>query len=101
MEGSRSVDSLFLSLSSLRRLFPPELAKGSTVPLSSDLIFVINLLMAQHDNMQLDTLNLVVLVVLLLGSIAFFTKRTTYWAVARDAYGSSPPATNGYQNMPT
>lgn len=43
---------------------------------------------------QLNTLNLLVLVVLLVGSIAYFTKGT-YWAVAKDPYASSSPAMNG------
>lgn len=37
---------------------------------------------------QLDTLDLVVLVALLVGSIAYFTKGT-YWAVPKDPYASS------------
>ena len=43
---------------------------------------------------QLDTLDLVVLVVLLVGSVAYFTKGT-YWAVAKDPYASSATAMNG------
>ncbi|EAW06773.1 NADPH--hemoprotein reductase cprA [Aspergillus clavatus NRRL 1] len=43
---------------------------------------------------QLDTLDLVVLAVLLVGSVAYFTKGT-YWAVAKDPYATSGPATNG------
>ncbi|KAJ9669599.1 hypothetical protein H2201_000466 [Coniosporium apollinis] len=43
---------------------------------------------------QLDTLDLVVLAVLLLGTIAYFTKGT-YWAVAKDPYGDSLAHTNG------
>ncbi|KAJ5674430.1 uncharacterized protein N7477_004364 [Penicillium maclennaniae] len=45
---------------------------------------------------QLDTLDLVVLVALLVGSVAYFTKGT-YWAVAKDPYASSSTttATNG------
>ncbi|KAJ6164696.1 NADPH cytochrome reductase [Penicillium chermesinum] len=39
---------------------------------------------------QLDTLDLVVLVALLVGSIAYFTKGT-YWAVPKDPYASSAP----------
>lgn len=41
---------------------------------------------------QVDTLDLVVLVVLLLGSVAYFTKGT-YWAVPKDPYATS--ALNG------
>lgn len=37
---------------------------------------------------QLDTLDIVVLVVLLLGTVAYFTKGT-YWAVQKDPYASS------------
>lgn len=43
---------------------------------------------------QLDTLDLVVLVALLVGSIAYFTKGT-YWAVPKDSYASSATAMNG------
>ncbi|RMJ26476.1 hypothetical protein PHISP_02627 [Aspergillus sp. HF37] len=43
---------------------------------------------------ELDTLDLVVLVALLVGSIAYFTKGT-YWAVPKDPYASSAPAANG------
>ncbi|KAL4963607.1 NADPH--hemoprotein reductase cprA [Aspergillus stella-maris] len=43
---------------------------------------------------QLDTLDVVVLAVLLAGSIAYFTKGTL-WAVAKDPYASSSPAMNG------
>ncbi|KAK5117315.1 hypothetical protein LTR62_005932 [Meristemomyces frigidus] len=41
---------------------------------------------------QLDTLDIVVLVVLLLGTVAYFTKGT-YWAVQKDPYAST--LTNG------
>ncbi|EHY53060.1 hypothetical protein HRR83_006098 [Exophiala dermatitidis] len=41
---------------------------------------------------QVDTLDIIVLVVLLLGSIAYFTKGT-YWGVAKDPYATS--ALNG------
>ncbi|KIW11895.1 NADPH-cytochrome P450 reductase [Exophiala spinifera] len=41
---------------------------------------------------QVDTLDIIVLVVLLLGSIAYFTKGT-YWGVAKDPYATS--AMNG------
>jgi NADPH-ferrihemoprotein reductase len=40
---------------------------------------------------QLDTLDLVVLAALLVGTVAYFTKGT-YWAVNADPYGSSLPA---------
>lgn len=43
---------------------------------------------------QLDTLDLVVLVALLVGSIAYFTKGI-YWAVPKDSYASSATAMNG------
>ncbi|OJJ44983.1 hypothetical protein ASPZODRAFT_70355 [Penicilliopsis zonata CBS 506.65] len=43
---------------------------------------------------QLDTLDLVVLAVLLVGSVAYFTKGS-YWAVAKDPYASSTTAVNG------
>ncbi|KAJ5330422.1 hypothetical protein N7476_000205 [Penicillium atrosanguineum] len=43
---------------------------------------------------QLDTLDLVVLVALLVGSVAYFTKGT-YWAVAKDPYAASASAMNG------
>ncbi|GLI79006.1 hypothetical protein PoHVEF18_007328 [Penicillium ochrochloron] len=43
---------------------------------------------------QLDTLDLVVLVALLVGSVAYFTKGT-YWAVPKDPYASSATALNG------
>lgn len=46
---------------------------------------------------QLDTLDLLVLVALLVGSVAYFTKGT-YWAVPKDPYNSSSSAataTNG------
>jgi NADPH-ferrihemoprotein reductase len=43
---------------------------------------------------QLDTLDLLVLVALLVGSVAYFTKGT-YWAVPKDPYASSATATNG------
>lgn len=46
---------------------------------------------------ELDTLDLIVLVALLVGSIAYFTKGT-YWAVAKDPYASSIPAANGSAN---
>lgn len=50
---------------------------------------------------QLDTLDIVVLLVLLVGSIAYFTKGT-YWAVARDPYASSsagPSKSGGSRNV--
>ncbi|KAJ5488487.1 NADPH--cytochrome reductase [Penicillium diatomitis] len=43
---------------------------------------------------QLDTLDLIVLVALLVGSVAYFTKGT-YWAVPKDPYASSAVALNG------
>jgi NADPH-ferrihemoprotein reductase len=43
---------------------------------------------------QLDTLDLIVLVALLLGTAAYFTKGT-YWAVPKDPYAASYAATNG------
>ena len=43
---------------------------------------------------QLDTLDIVVLIALLLGTIAYFTKGT-YWAVANDPYANSLAHANG------
>ena len=43
---------------------------------------------------QLDTLDIVVLAALLLGTVAYFTKGT-YWAVNADPYGSSLAGANG------
>ncbi|KAG4440663.1 hypothetical protein IFR05_003861 [Cadophora sp. M221] len=43
---------------------------------------------------QLDTLDIVVLAVLLLGTVAYFTKGT-YWGVAKDPYASSYANANG------
>ncbi|KAJ4301612.1 hypothetical protein N0V90_003705 [Kalmusia sp. IMI 367209] len=43
---------------------------------------------------QLDTLDIVVLAVLLLGTVAYFTKGT-YWAVYGDPYGNSLANSNG------
>lgn len=43
---------------------------------------------------QLDTLDIVVLVVLLVGTVAYFTKGT-YWAVPNDPYSSSLAHANG------
>jgi len=43
---------------------------------------------------QLDTLDILVLAALLVGTVAYFTKGT-YWAVAADPYGSSLGAANG------
>ncbi|EKD21667.1 uncharacterized protein L3040_004891 [Drepanopeziza brunnea f. sp. 'multigermtubi'] len=43
---------------------------------------------------QLDTLDIVVLGVLLLGTVAYFTKGT-YWGVVKDPYASSYANTNG------
>ena len=41
---------------------------------------------------QLDTLDLIVLVVLLLGTVAYFTKGT-YWGIPKDPYANSAYAT--------
>jgi len=46
---------------------------------------------------QLDTLDLVVLVLLLLGTVAYFTKGT-YWAVPNDPYGNSLAHANGVKS---
>ncbi|KAH8700803.1 putative NADPH cytochrome P450 reductase [Talaromyces proteolyticus] len=43
---------------------------------------------------QIDTLDLVVLILLLVGSVAYFTKGT-YWAVQKDPYAASYAAANG------
>ncbi|KAF2010011.1 hypothetical protein BU24DRAFT_357543 [Aaosphaeria arxii CBS 175.79] len=43
---------------------------------------------------QLDTLDIIVLAALLLGTVAYFTKGT-YWAVYGDPYGNSLAASNG------
>ncbi|TVY83604.1 NADPH--cytochrome P450 reductase, partial [Lachnellula suecica] len=43
---------------------------------------------------QLDTLDIIVLAVILLGSVAYFTKGT-YWGIAKDPYASTYAATNG------
>ncbi|KAF2129423.1 hypothetical protein P153DRAFT_366813, partial [Dothidotthia symphoricarpi CBS 119687] len=43
---------------------------------------------------QLDTLDIVVLAALLIGTVAYFTKGT-YWAVYGDPYGSSGAGANG------
>lgn len=43
---------------------------------------------------QLDTLDLIVLAALLIGTVAYFTKGT-YWAVQPDPYGSSLASGNG------
>ncbi|MCJ1465884.1 NADPH-cytochrome P450 reductase [Pseudocyphellaria aurata] len=43
---------------------------------------------------QLDTLDLIVLVVLLAGSVAYFTKGT-YWGIPKDPYASSYALANG------
>lgn len=49
----------------------------------------------QSINMaQLDTLDLIVLVVLLAGSVAYFTKGT-YWGIPKDPYASSYALANG------
>lgn len=43
---------------------------------------------------QLDTLDIVVLAALLIGTVAYFTKGT-YWAVSGDPYGSATSGANG------
>jgi NADPH-ferrihemoprotein reductase len=43
---------------------------------------------------QLDTLDIIVLAVILLGSVAYFTKGT-YWGIAKDPYASTYSAGNG------
>ena len=43
---------------------------------------------------QLDTLDLIVLIVLLAGSVAYFTKGT-YWGIPKDPYASSYALANG------
>ncbi|CZR63224.1 NADPH-cytochrome P450 reductase [Phialocephala subalpina] len=43
---------------------------------------------------QLDTLDIIVLAVLLVGTVAYFTKGT-YWGVVKDPYASSYAAANG------
>ena len=43
---------------------------------------------------QLDTLDIIVLVVLFIGTVAYFTKGT-YWAVPKDPYGNSLTLANG------
>ncbi|RDW69543.1 NADPH--cytochrome P450 reductase [Coleophoma cylindrospora] len=43
---------------------------------------------------QLDTLDIIVLAVLLLGTVAYFTKGT-YWGLAKDPYATSYTAANG------
>lgn len=45
---------------------------------------------------QLDTLDLLVLVALLLGTVAYFTKGT-YWAITKDPYGNSLAMANGHK----
>ncbi|CAG7922353.1 unnamed protein product [Penicillium olsonii] len=49
---------------------------------------------------QLDTLDLVVLVALLVGSVAYFTKGS-YWAVPKDPYASSAVANNAAKSGKT
>lgn len=46
---------------------------------------------------QLDTLDIIVLIGLLVGTIAYFTKGT-YWAVANDPYGNSLAHANGVKS---
>ena len=48
---------------------------------------------------QLDTLDLIVLVALLIGSVAYFTKGT-YWAVPRDPYANAYAGANGAAKEP-
>lgn len=43
---------------------------------------------------QLDTLDILVLAAILVGSLAYFTKGT-YWGIAKDPYATSYSATNG------
>lgn len=43
---------------------------------------------------QLDTLDIIVLAVILCGSVAYFTKGT-YWGIAKDPYASTYSAANG------
>lgn len=43
---------------------------------------------------QLDTLDIIVLAVILLGSVAYFTKGT-YWGIVKDPYASTYSAANG------
>ncbi|KAI9703905.1 MAG: NADPH-cytochrome P450 reductase [Candelina mexicana] len=49
---------------------------------------------------QLDTLDLVVLAVLLIGSVAYFTKGS-YWSVQKDPYASSYSLANGVKSGKT
>lgn len=49
---------------------------------------------------QLDTLDLVVLVLLLVGSAAYFTKGT-YWGVPKDPYANSYALSNGAKSQKT
>lgn len=46
---------------------------------------------------QLDTLDVIVLVVLLMGTAAYFTKGT-YWAIPKDPYASSQSLANGHKS---
>ncbi|KAL9061165.1 MAG: hypothetical protein Q9162_000310 [Coniocarpon cinnabarinum] len=48
---------------------------------------------------QLDTLDLIVLILLLVGSVAYFTKGT-YWAVQKDPYASAYGNANGAAKAP-
>lgn len=48
---------------------------------------------------QLDTLDLIVLVALLVGSVAYFTKGT-YWAVPKDPYANAYGGANGAAKAP-
>ncbi|OXV05818.1 hypothetical protein Egran_06414 [Elaphomyces granulatus] len=49
---------------------------------------------------QIDTLDLIVLVVLLVGSVAYFTKGT-YWAIEKNPYATSYGATSDAKNGKT
>ena len=49
---------------------------------------------------QFDTLDIVVLVALLVGSLAYFTKGT-YWAVPKDPYGGAYASANGVKSGKT
>lgn len=51
-------------------------------------------LQIQSEMAQLDTLDLIVLAVLLAGTVAYFTKGT-YWGIAKDPYANSYSLANG------
>lgn len=72
--------------------------KGATISWPNFLLHD-RYLSTEHDFLpgvmaQLDTLDILVLILLLLGTIAYFTKGT-YWAVANDPYGNSLAYANG------